>query len=189
MNRISECRSRIYDHFHGTQACEAHFFKPAHADDYAAYYTAMYLLQDSTDALSVHRERGFVSDPLLAYIELWGVMQAIIIQQDAIKKLYELLTGNKFPAFGGKWKEIRDLRVLCSGHPVDKGENRKQPAVRTFAGRSFGGYDEFTLESYSENIGNVEYPRIKLGALIDAYAGEAAGFLERAETEMKRRWP
>jgi hypothetical protein len=189
METISECRRRLYDHFHGSQSCQSHFFDATHADDYAAYYTAMYLLQDSTEALSAHRERGFASDSFLAYIELWGVMQAINIQQDAIKKLYELLTAKGFPSYTGKWKEIRDLRVLCAGHPVDKGEARKQPAVRTFAGRHFGDYDEVTLESYREDGRNTEHVKIKLGVLIDAYAREAVGFLEQAETEMKRRWP
>jgi len=189
MNRISECRSRIYDHFHGSQTCQSHFFDKGHADDYAAYYTAMYLLQDSTEGLSAHRERGFASDPLLAYIELWGIMQAIIIQQDSIKKLYELLTETKFPKFIGKWKEIRHLRVQCSGHPVDKGESRKQPTERTFAGRSFGGYEKLSLETYREDSNQVQHPEIELGTLIDAYAGEASTFLETAETRMKERWP
>lgn len=189
MNIISEYRGRIYDHFHGSQSCQSHFFDKVHADDYAVYYTAMYLLQDSTEGLSAHRGRGFASDPLIAYIELWGIMQAIIIQQDSIKKLYELLTGTEFPKFSGKWKEIRDLRVLCSGHPVDKGESRKQPAERTFAGRTFGGYEKLSLETYSEDSKQVQHPKIKLGTLIDAYAGEASTFLKSAETEMKKRWP
>ena len=189
MIRISECHRRIYDHFHGTPSCQSHFFKKVQEDEYAAYYTAMYLLQDSTEALLAHRIQDFSSTPLAAYIELWGVMQAINIQQDSIRKLYVILTGNPFPAFQGKWKEIRDLRVLCAGHPADKGEIRKQPAERTFAGRSFGGYDVLNLETWSENAKKIAHPQIALGKLIDDYAEEAAGFLEAAEQEMKKRWP
>lgn len=189
MNRISECRSRIYDHFHGSKTCQIHFFDDTHADDYAAYYTAMYQLQDSTDALFVHRAHGFSPDSQLAYIELLGIMQAIIIQQDSIKKLYELLTGSEFPKFSGKWKDIRDLRVLCSGHPVDKGESRGQPAERTFAGRKFGCYKQISLEAYRENIHQIQHPKFELGALIDSYVAEALNFLDSAEDAMKNTWP
>ena len=100
-----------------------------------------------------------------------------------------LVTTKGFPPYTGKWKEIRDLRVLCTGHPVDKGEAKKQPAVRTFAGRHFGNYNEVTLESYREDRRNTEHPKIMFAVLIDAYAREAVDFLEQAETEMKRRWP
>jgi len=52
----------------------------------------MYLLQDTSESLYVHRIKGFANDPHEAYIEFWGVMQAIFIQQDAISELYEAVT-------------------------------------------------------------------------------------------------
>ena len=63
-------------------------------------------------------ERGFSSDPWLAYIEFWGVMQAIFIQQDAIKEIYEAVIGSKLQISkqSGWWK-VREIRNLCAGHP------------------------------------------------------------------------
>ena len=90
MNKIEEHRREIYNHFHSSQSCVSYFFYKANKDEFAAYYTAMYLLQDSTAGLGKHREKGFSPDPFLKYIEIWGVLQAIIIQQDSINKLFEI---------------------------------------------------------------------------------------------------
>ena len=65
MDQILAVRSNIYDQFHGSNAGPEHFFKDDHAAEYAAYYTAMYLIQDTGESVWVHMERGFSSDPIL----------------------------------------------------------------------------------------------------------------------------
>src|SRR5208283_1910951 len=95
MDQILAVQSNIYDQFHGSNAGREHFFKADHAEAYAAYYTVMYLIQSTGESIQSHMKRGFSSDPWLAYIEFWGVMQAIVIQQDAIKELYEAVIGSK----------------------------------------------------------------------------------------------
>lgn len=95
MDQILAARLKIYDQFHGSAAGTEHFFKDEHAGAYAAYYTAMYLIQDTGESVWAHMKRGFSSDPHIAYIEFWGVMQAIFIQQDAISELYEAVIGSK----------------------------------------------------------------------------------------------
>src|SRR5208283_2330368 len=76
MNRILAVRSKIYDQFHGSKAGPEHFFKDENAEAFAAYYTSMYLIQDTGESVAAHMKRGFSSDPWSAYIEFWGVMQA-----------------------------------------------------------------------------------------------------------------
>jgi hypothetical protein len=88
MKKIAEIREKIYNYFHSSDACHNFFFSDAQEERYAAYYTSMYLLQDTTESLMVHRHKGFSTDPFEAYIEFWDVMQAIIIQQDSICELH-----------------------------------------------------------------------------------------------------
>jgi hypothetical protein len=124
MDQILAVRSNIYDQFQGSNAAQEHFFKADHAEAYAAYYTAMYLIQDTGESVQSHMKRGFSSDPWLAYIEFWGVMQAIFMQQDAIKELYKaVIRAELEPAKESDWSKIRDVRNLCAGHPAkrDKG--------------------------------------------------------------------
>lgn len=80
MNVVAARRSEIYDHFQSNAACQQFFFASANEEVYVAYYNSMYLLQDSTESLQLHLARGFSGDALLAYLELWGVLQAAVIQ-------------------------------------------------------------------------------------------------------------
>jgi hypothetical protein len=154
----------------------------------------MYLLQDSTESLWKHRETGFNADELLAYIEIWGVLQAIIIQQDAIAAIYKELTAKELNVpQGTKWMEIRNVRNLYSGHPVNKGEqknNKKEKNIeRSFMGRDFGGYDELTVEVWNKKKGKTEFRKIKLGELIDDYASEANQYLQEIIDNFQTKWP
>jgi hypothetical protein len=189
MREIEEIRSAIYDYFHGTNNCQSYFFDPAHQEVFVAYYNSMYLLQDASESLWEHRETGFSSNPLRAYLEFWGVMQAVIIQQDSIAEIYEITTGKALNPRGMKaWPKIRVIRNICAGHPVRKDRPKTTPLTRSFMGRNFGGYDEITYEQWQQNLGST-HPRVKLGTLLEEYAAEAAERLNEAFSAMKKRWP
>lgn len=189
MNRIADRRQEIYDYFHGNAACQQYFFDTAHEEQYVAYYNSMYLLQDSTESLWQHRNKGFSGDPLLAYIEFWGVMQAVIIQQDSISEIFEVITGNKFNAkFQGAWCQLRALRHVCAGHPVKKDRPKSAPLSRTFMGRSFGTYESITYECWERSVGT-NHRKVKLGSLLESYAAEATEKLSEIMVSMCARWP
>src|SRR6056297_1133507 len=93
MRTVGDIREVIYDYFQNSQRKSQQFCGFFSEDDYAAYYTSMYLIQDTDEALWVHRDSGFCQDALRAYLEYWGLMQAVIIQQDAICELFRAITG------------------------------------------------------------------------------------------------
>jgi len=70
-----------------------------------------------------------------SYIEIWGVMQALSIQQDAITELHKVIVGNK-PKTGPAWSELRNLRHLTTGHPA----NRSQGVPGTQQSRPHRGH-------------------------------------------------
>ena len=144
MTPFSNAYSAVYDYFQASSACKSYMFKDENANDYAAYYTAMYLIQDTYEALYAHRERGF-SDSLVSYIEIWGVLQATVIQQDSLGELFRTITGkpidtSKFCS----WEKLRKLRIVCAGHPSKKSRPKSEPVTRAFMGRSFGNYESLT---------------------------------------------
>lgn len=188
MERFLEVREAIYNHFHGSSAGPDFFFKSENRDRYAAYYTSMYLLQDAGEALCHHRLKGFSKAPLQAYLEFWGIMQALIIQQDAICELYQAVTGNKLCI--GKdsaWNLLRNLRNQSAGHPAKR--DRNAPLTRTFMGRNFGDYTAVTMEIWNAETDSRTHPRINLAAMIDAYEKEAAGYLQEILAVMQEQWP
>jgi hypothetical protein len=166
------------------------FFYPANEEAYVAYYNSMYLLQDSTESLLRHRELGFNADPLLAYLEFWGVMQAVIIQQDSIAELYQIIVEKNLDATEMKleaWLKIRNFRNVCAGHPSKKDKPKKFPLCRTFMSRKFGNYESITYELWQQGEGR-SHPQECLTALLDAYAIEAEKKLTEVLSHMKNRW-
>jgi hypothetical protein len=187
VQRIAAVRTAIYDHFQSSQACQAHFYAPANEESYVGYYNSMYLLQDSTESLLAHRQLGFSAQPLSAYLEFWGIMQALIIQQDALCELHEVVLGSRANTLAlVAWNELRELRNLCAGHPAKK--THRSPLNRTFMGRNFGSYSDFTYERWEKGAG-ISHPHIALGSLIDRYAAEAASLLSAVLVEFTKRWP
>lgn len=189
MNNVLKRREEIYDYFHASQTCQQHFLDPAREEEYVAYYTSMYLLQDSTESLSWHRGQGFAQEPFQAYLEFWGVMQAVTIQQDSIAEIFEVITGNKLESKTLlSWSEIRSIRNTCAGHPAKRNLPKRVPPTRSFMGRTFGGYESFRYERWEQGVGTT-FPDVKLAALLDAYALEAEAKLVEIFNTMRSQWP
>jgi hypothetical protein len=118
-------------------------------------------------------------------------MQAAIIQQDSIAEIHEVLVGKPLDASGAgflSWLKVRELRNICAGHPAKKDRPKTVPLTRTFMGRAFGGYDVIHYEQWQEGSGTTQ-PTAPLGALLDAYAVEAAAQLANILAAMQSRWP
>lgn len=192
MDRLLRIRSAIYDHFHASDIREGYFLQPGHRDRFAQYETAMLLLQDTGEALWTHRRREFSPSPMMAYIEFWGVVQAVIIQQDA---LVELATSVGAPAVHGgpAWRDIRDFRNLLVGHPAKKASGPKSDGargpMRSFMGRQEKAYREMTYELWDGGAQKVSHPKVDLGQMIDAYEAEAADHLAAIFAHLRRVWP
>ena len=118
-------------------------------------------------------------------------MQAAIIQQDAIAEIHKVMIGadlNPRSKNLQSWLEVREFRNVCAGHPAKKDKPKDTPLTRTFMGRGFGNYDTITYEQWQHGAGTT-HPRVRLGALLDAYAVEAEAELAGILAAMKGRWP
>lgn len=189
MKRLLEIRDSIYDQFHNSSADEKYFSLPENADAYAAYYTSMYLIQDTGEAVWDHMERDFSIDPLPAYLEFWGVMQAITIQQNAICEIHKsVVRCSPFIQQESSWLQLRDVRNYSAGHPAKRSHG--VPATqRTFMGRRFGKYNQINCEMWDAQKGIPTYLSFDLGQLIHDYDIEASTFLKTVLSTMKTKWP
>jgi hypothetical protein len=183
MHQILAIHAKIYSQFQGSKAGPEYFFKPSNADAYAAYYNSMFLIADTGESVAAHMKRDFSADPLSAYIEFWGVMQAIFIQQDAICELHKVVVGSK-PQFGTSWACIRDIRNICAGHPANRSATQ-----RTFMGRNFGNYARIQYELWDAATNQRTNPTFNLETKIKAYDAEAATILNTVLVALKAKWP
>ena len=187
MDRLLAIRSEVHDHFHASTIRSDLFLAPGNRDRFAQYETAMLLMQDTGEALWTHRRRGFSACIMTTYIEVWGVMQAVMIQQDALLEL-GFAVGAPSPVVGPAWKAIRDLRHLLVGHPANKRSPAKKP-LRTFMGRQQKSYSYLNYELWDAAADSISFPQVNLGQMMDAYENEAAEHLEAILAFMKQKWP
>lgn len=184
MERIGRVRTEIYDYYHSSVECQQYFSLPENADEFAQYYTSMYLLQDSVEGVQSHMCRGFNDDSSLAFIELCGVMQALIIQQDAISTLHKIVIGEGIQVSSdSNWKAIRRLRNQSTGHPGNHGER-----FRSFFGRFDFSYGALEYERKDRRVEQPERVTMDFSTLIGGYAEEAAEHLSGVLATMRNRW-
>ena len=78
-------------------------------------YAALDALEDSQVAIDSYRKLKFVQ-----YLELYGLMQAFVVQQDAISHVRATTLGRAIKwSDEKKLNEIRRLRNRTAGHPAD----------------------------------------------------------------------
>lgn len=150
----------------------------ATGDQYLAFCTSKDWLQDTAETLLWHRRRGFSSEPYAAYLEFWGILQAAVVQQDAIRELNYALTGAELPARGGDsaWMRLRELRNLTVGHPNRKSAGRGQLSLRSVSGREGKSYERVPVQVYGQQVVATRY--LNLAQLFDEYDVEAAEVLK-----------
>jgi len=62
------------------------------------------------------------------YLKLYGLLQAIFLQQDSIRQLDRVFLGGDLqPDSDSAWKKIKDLCNLTVGHPIDRRKKRLEP--------------------------------------------------------------
>lgn len=149
-------------------------------DQYIAFCAAKDWIQDTAEAIQIHRNHGFSQEPHKAYLEFWGILQSVFVQQDAINQLEYAFTGQKeidrskdwYPG----WREIREMRNLAVGHPTNKGGNNKENTIRCVTGRQEKSYASIPLTIYEGSRHYIKH--LNLGELLDAYDLEAAQILK-----------
>ncbi|MDD4976857.1 MAG: hypothetical protein PHY93_21055 [Bacteriovorax sp.] len=83
--------------------------------------SSLVVIEDSDSAISAYINSEFGTDNGEKYLRLYGVLQALFLQQDAITNMCESLGLPNNLASHPKLKEIRDIRNDSIGHPTKRG--------------------------------------------------------------------
>ncbi len=138
--------------------------------------------EDTMLALSNYESGGIGSDDGEKYLKLYGFLQAIFLQQDAIRELHRLFVGNfAEPADASAWNQLRELRNLTVGHPIEKGLG-KEPRRRTFITRVSLKSDSFNYQVWHQGSEKTSFESADLSTLYAAYKKEAASYLRKIIT-------
>jgi len=155
-------------------------------DRVAKAQVALDTAEDTMLALSNYERGGIGSDDGEKYLKLYGFLQATFLQQDAIRELYRLFIGNlDEPADASAWKQLRELRNLTVGHPIEKGQG-KEPRRRTFITRFSLEAGSFDYQVWHQGTGETSFESADLSALYTAYKKEATFLRIKTLTGLSR---
>ena len=163
----------------------------ASTEDYYGFCAAKDWIQDTSEVLICHRRNGFSAEPMSAYLEFWGVLQAAVVQQDAIRELHRVIKEENLPkqCINSAWTKLRNLRNLAVGHPTR--HDHLKPLTRSVTSRHEKSYENIELIVYGTGVndrqGNVKIERINLGELLDLYDFEAGRIIEQLHSALEKK--
>lgn len=120
------------------------------------------------------------------YLFLYGLLQALVTQQDAVIHLCEALSFpinlEDFP----KLREIRNIRIESIGHPTKRDRKKNQPTSYHYITRISLQHDSFTLGSEYAN-GKSGHKYIVIPALMAEQLENIGKILESVIKELERK--
>jgi hypothetical protein len=179
MNRILDAEQQIRDL---TNQLAMH--ERVRGDNWTRLCVALDTLGDSAVALRHFEACGLGSTEGERYIGLYGALQAVFLQQDAIKEIYRLYVGSEANILpGSAWQQCRTLRNLAVGHPIDAGHGNRHVFISR---RTITPDGKFDLLIYDKN-GRGNKDPVDFITLYSSYKEEALGFLGQVQAKLRTR--
>lgn len=104
-------------------------------------------LEDSQEAINQYVDFPFPSSYGGRYLYIYGLLQALFVQQNALMATYKILLNKKLE-FNDKnypeLKRIRDIRNDCIGHPTGRGANQLIAITRVSIKKEEFEYAKYT---------------------------------------------
>lgn len=175
MRRISTLEQQIRNYVNNANLLERYF--ESHLDEWYTLCVAMNTLGDTCLSLEYYEASGIGDEYGEKYLKLYGLLQAIFLQQDSIRQIYRIFLGNNLqPDSDSAWIIIRDLRNLTIGHPIEK--KCKTGTKRCFISRVTIRGDGFQLMVWNKDKEQKEFEKVDLKALYEKYKTEAVKHLK-----------
>ena len=150
--------------------------------DWHQLWTALDIIDDVELAIKAYLEGEFPTDPGERYLRVFGIFQALFVQQDALRHFVEILRPSKSLNLVDVLKDVREARNASVGHPTQL--ERKGDVSAHLINRSSVRKDGFELMSFSEKTG-VSISFVQVQDLIAKQRSEAVRLLSEVIKELK----
>ncbi|MBI5559709.1 MAG: hypothetical protein HY883_00330 [Deltaproteobacteria bacterium] len=174
MKRIADLERKIRDYVNRVDLSKKYSENP---DEWNTLCVAMDTMGDSCLALEYYESSGVGKDDGEKYLKLYGMLQAIFLQQDSIRQIHRILVGNDLHLDSGSaWMKTRDLRNLTVGHPIEK-KNKGGKVSRCFISRVSISSRGFDLIIWDKDERETRHDNVDFASLYNEYKLEATGIL------------
>jgi hypothetical protein len=159
-------------------------------DKWNKFCVAMDNLEDCDLAISFFLAEDLGHSEGEQYLRLYGILQAVFIQQDSITALWEIVFGEDIPNSSQEsWRSVRRIRNHVAGHPIelDRDPVRKKITRRTFVNRMELKHGRLALIT-DENLGESEHWNFNLRDSVLDYLKETGPLLKTLYKEIQEKW-
>lgn len=114
--------------------------------DWSIVCVAFDCFEDTQEAINQYIDSSFPSSYGGKYLYIYGLLQALFVQQDALKAIYKILLNkdlnidNNYPEL----KKIRNIRNDSVGHPTGRNKNHLIGITRDSIEKEEFGYTKYT---------------------------------------------
>ena len=152
--------------------------------DWHQLWTALDIIDDVELAIKAYVDADFPSTPGEQYLRVYGVFQALFVQQDALRHFVEVILPGSAIVLVDVLEDVREARNASVGHPS---ELKRKGEVSTHGiNRSTMGKDGFMLMSYSDKADSY-FQNVPVMELIAKQRKEAARILSEVIKELNVR--
>ena len=153
-------------------------------DKWNGICAAVDCLEDTQEAINQYVDFPFPSSYGGRYLYIYGLLQALFVQQNALMATYKILLNKKLE-FNDKnypeLKRIRDIRNDCIGHPTGRGANQLIVITRVSIEK-----EKFDYATYQgSEISPVQRINVNTVALIKAQNQGIKNILEHIMKEVR----
>ena len=180
MKRISELLEAIRNEI------ESRSLWPFDDDQFFSLLVGIDTAEDAAQALLNYEEQGLGSSDGEKYLRLYGFLQAIFLQQDAIKQISQHLMPLAVKASSSSaWSQLRELRNMTVGHPTAYGRD-KSNMQRVLISRITISDDGFQYQVWDKTKSDPCFVDGELRTLYDDYKREAQTLLENVLESLRK---
>jgi hypothetical protein len=147
-------------------------------------WTATDIIDDVESAMTAYVENEFPSDLGEKYLRVYGAMQGLFIQQDALRDLIKAIHPARAIVLTDVLKDIRDARHASVGHPTKL--NRKGALSAHGIVQNSIRKDGFDLLSYPEKDGKM-FQHVPVLELIEKQRAEAVRILSEVVEDLREQ--
>jgi len=141
-------------------------------------------VEDTELAVGAYLEGDFPENPGEKYLRVYGVLQALVVQQDALGHMICILCPGMPLELPDALKDVRDARHASIGHPTK--HKNKGDVSSNFISRITMSKDSFQLLSFSKKDGDL-FNHVPVLKLIEQQRTEVVRILSEVVTEVKRK--
>ncbi|MFA5075547.1 MAG: hypothetical protein WC436_05600 [Candidatus Babeliales bacterium] len=147
-------------------------------DKWNAACVALDTMEDALMAILAYGTAKESRSVGLRYLKLYGLLQAVFLQQDAIQCFLNVLGGNfeKEKKRLIAWHELRNLRNLTVGHPVDNFGEKRCYIIRVSIAKH-----GFECIMWDKKKRKDDFVKIDIKSLLNKYRKEVGGVLRKVQ--------